>query len=156
MGLGVGTTQFHAGELHHEAVADVIGIFGLVGLRVRHNAQFHHLRICGVVQPEEVCAGFFQGRCILAHGRGAHAGEQLARAVAQALVQVRVDFIGNGAPLLGHLHLFLIIGELGEGARGHLLRGVVVSVRDVGDGYALGAVLLADPVGVREINADRS
>ena len=152
--LRVGPAQLHAGELHHEAVADVIGIFRLVGLRIRHNAQFHHLGIGRIIQAEEVCAGFFQGRCIFAHGGGAHARKQLPGGMAQALVQVRMDFVRNGAPFLGQLNLLFIIREFRQGAGGQLLRGIVVRMGDIGDGDALGAVLLANPVCVGEVDAD--
>ena len=38
VGLCVWTTEFDAGELDHQTVSDVIGIFGFVGLRIRHDA----------------------------------------------------------------------------------------------------------------------
>ena len=154
MGFGVGTAGLHTGELDHETVADVVGVFGLVGLGVGHNAQLYHLGIGGVVETKEVCAGLFQGRSIFTHRGGAYSGEELAGAVAQALVEVGVDFIGQGSPLLGQFYLFLIIGELGEGAGGHLLGAVIVGVGDVGNGHGLGAVLLADPVGIGQVDAN--
>ena len=154
VGLSVGAAKLHACELDHEAVADVIGVFGLICLRVRHYAKLYHLGVCGEIQAEKVCAGFLQGRCILSHGGGAYPGKKLAGAVSKAFVEVRVDFIGHGAPFLGKLYLLLIVRELREGARGHFLCGVVVGVRDVCDGDALGAVLLAYPVCVGKIDAD--
>ena len=77
MGLSVGASKFHAGELDHEAVADIICIFCLICLRIRHDAKFHHLGVCGIIQAEKVCSGFLKGRCIFSHCGGAHTGEEL-------------------------------------------------------------------------------
>ena len=154
MGLGVGPAQFHAVELHHQAVADVAVVFGLVGLRVGHDAQLDHLRVGGVVEAEQVGAGFLQGGGVFAHRRGGDARQQLAGAVAQAFVQVGMDLVGDGAPLLAAGDFRLVPGEFGEHALREFLRGIVIGMGDVRDRDALGAVVLADPVGVREVDAD--
>ena len=44
---------------------------------------------------------------------------------------------------------------MNSGAEGRLERGLVVGVGEVLDGHGLGAVVLADPVGVRQVDADR-
>ena len=137
VGLRVGTAKLHAGELDHEAVADVVGVFGLVSFRIRHYAKLYHLGICAEVQAEEVCAGFLQGSGIFTHGGGAYTGQKLAGAVAQALVQVCVDFAGNSAPLLLKLNLLVTVCKLLERACGQLLGGIIVGVGDVGNGDAL-------------------
>ena len=71
-------------------------------------------------------------------------------------MEVCMNLACNGAPLFLKLNLLIIVCELLEGACRKLLGSIIIGVGDVCDGYALGAVLLADPVGVREINADRS
>ena len=152
--LGVGTAEFDAAELHHQTVADVAGVFGLVGLGVRHDAELHHLRVGAVVQAEEVGAGFLQGGAVFAEGVGRSAGQQLAGAMPEALVKVGVDLVGDGEILLGEFYLFLVPCKLGQGALGAFLRRVVVCVRDVGYGDALRAMVPADPVGVGEVDAD--
>ena len=68
--LGVGTPQFHAGKLHHQTVADIVGILGLVGILVGHDTQLNHLGIGSKVETKEVGAGLLQGRCILTHSGG--------------------------------------------------------------------------------------
>ncbi len=78
VGLCVGAAQLHAGELHHQAVADIVGILGLVGILVRHDSQLHHLGVSGEIESEEVSAGLLQGRCILAHSGCGYTGQQLA------------------------------------------------------------------------------
>ncbi len=78
VGLGVGTSQFHAGELYHQTVADVVGVLSLVGILVGHDTQFNHLGICSEVETEQVCACLLQGRCILTHSGCGNARQQLA------------------------------------------------------------------------------
>ena len=69
-------------------------------------------------------------------------------------MKVGMYLVGDGEVLLGKLNLLLVPGELGQGTLGALLRGIVIRVCDVGDGHTLGAVLLADPVGVGKVDAD--
>ena len=68
VGLGVGTSQLHAGELNHQTVADVVGVLGLVGILVGHDTQLNHLGIGCEIESEQVGAGLLQGRCVLTHG----------------------------------------------------------------------------------------
>ena len=70
VGLGVGTSQLHASELHHQTVADIVGILGLVGILVGHDTQLNHLGIGCEIETEEVGACLLQGRCILTHSGG--------------------------------------------------------------------------------------
>ena len=155
MGLRIGPAKLHAVELHKEAVADIIGIFRLVGVGGRHNAELHHLGIGTVVQAEEVGAGLLQRGGIFAHRRGGNAGKKLAAAMAEAFVEIGVDLIRDGAvlPIKG---LFLIaVGEFVEDILGAFAGGEIVGVGNVGNGHRLGAVLLADPVGVGKVDANR-
>ena len=65
-----------------------------------------------------------------------------------------MDFVHVVAVFLDHVNLSLVPCELGEHALRVFEGRLVVGVGDVGDGDALGAVLLADPVGVGQVDAD--
>ena len=154
VGFGILLAQLDTGELGEDAVADVAAVFSLVGLLVGQDAQLDELLVSQVVKGEEVGAGLLQRGGELLEGAGGGAGQQLAGAVAQALVEVGVQVAGQRTVFSAERDLVLIPGELGEDALGRLGSGLCVGVGDVGDGHGLGTVLLADPVGIRQVDAD--
>ena len=154
MGFRIFLAEFHAGELGHDAVADVGGIFSLVGILVGHDAEFHHLGIGAVVEPEKVGAGFFERALVLAERSRGNPREKLAAAVPKTFVEVGVYLVHSVAELLCELDFRLVPGELGEHAVGLLEGCRVVCVGDVCDGDALGSVFLANPVRVGEVDSD--
>ena len=154
MGLGVLLAEFHPGELGHDAIAYITGILRLVRILVRHDAEFHHLGIGAVVQAEEVGAGFLEGALVFTECGGGDTGQKLAGAVSEALVEVGVDLIHVVAVLLDHVDFVLVVCKLLEHAVRTLEGRGVIGVGDVGYGHALGAVFLAYPVGIGQIDAD--
>ena len=62
--------------------------------------------------------------------------------------------IGIGAVFLAEVDLFLRVSELLEGAPRAFVGGLVVSFHQVGDGHRLGAIFLADPVSVGQVDAN--
>ncbi len=74
--------------------------------------------------------------------------------MAQALVQVRMDFVGDGAPFLGQFNFLFVVGKLLQGAGGQLLCCIVIGMGDIGDGDALGTMLLTNPVRIGQVDAD--
>ena len=89
---------------------------------------------------------------MLFKGIGVDAGEQLARAVAEALVQVGVQVVGDEQ---------VVVEQLGRGGvddellvEAVAVGGLVIGLGDVLDGDRLGAVGGAYPVGVGEVDAD--
>ena len=154
VGLGIGLAQLDTAELRHDAVADVAHIGCLVGVGAVEQAEFHQFRIGHVVEAEEVGAGFFQCGCEFLERVGRRSGQQLAGAVAEAFVQIGVQVVGDVAVLLAEVDLVLVPGEFREDALRALLRRKCVGVGDVGDGHRLGTMLLANPVGVGQVDAD--
>ena len=65
-----------------------------------------------------------------------------------------MDLGSIGAIFLGTRNLGLVPGELGQQALGLFVGGEIVGVRNIGYGYALGAVVAAYPVGVGQIDTD--
>ena len=152
--LGVLLAQFDAGELGEDTVADITAVFSFVGLLVGEDAQLHEFLVCQVIKGKEIGTRLLQGGGELLQRTGRGARKQLAGAVAQAFVQVGVEVAGQRAVFAAEGDLLVIPGELGEDALGRLGRRLCIGVGDVGDGHGLGAVLLADPVGVRQVDAD--
>ena len=155
MGFGIVPSQFHPAELDHQAVADITIVMRLIGLCRRHDAQFHQLRVCNIVEAEQVGAGFLQGGLIFAQGRCGHTRQQLAGTVSQALMQVGMHLVGILAVFLVGVDFLLRPGEFREGAVGRFHRGERIGMGDIGNGNALGTVLLADPVRIGQVDADR-
>ena len=154
VGFGIGLAQLDAAELRHDAVADVAHISCLVGLRAVEQAEFHQFRIGHVVEAEEVGTGFLERGGEFFQGVGRRAGQQLAGTVSEAFVKVGVQVVGDVAVFLAEVDFGLIPGKFRENALGALLRSERVGVGDVGNGHGFGPVLLADPVGVGQIDAD--
>ena len=146
--------RFDAHKLGHQTVHHIMVVSCLVGIGRREKAEFDHLRVCHIVKSEEVGARFLQRGAIGAQGIGVHPREELAGAVPKAFVEVRMQIVGLKAILLRLFDFLLAPHELlGEAAA---LRGFVVSLSDILDGNGLGTVVAANPVGVREVDANRS
>ena len=86
--------RLDAGELGEQTVHDVLVILSLIGVRIVEDAQFYQFGVTQVVESEEVGTAFLEGCTVGLEGIGVNTGEQLARSVAQALVQVGVQLVG--------------------------------------------------------------
>ncbi len=115
--------------------------------------QLDELRVAQVVEAEEVGARLFERRGIVLQLTALHARCQLARTVSETFVQVGVEIVADLAVFVDALAVF--------GAQHELLleavavRRAVVGVSDVVDGHRFRTVLLADPIGVGQIDTDR-
>ena len=76
--------------------------------------------------------------------------------MAEALVKVCVNLIGEGEVFLCHGDFIIVPCELGKGALRRFLRRVVVGVGDVGDGHRFRTVFATNPISVRKIDSNRS
>ena len=99
-------------QLGHQAVADLEVVFGLGRLEAGQEAQLDHLVVHHIVEGEEVGPRLLDRRVVVLERLGPDAGQELARAVAEDLVEVGVDVPGQGAVGLGPLEELRGIGEL--------------------------------------------
>ena len=76
--------------------------------------------------------------------------------MAEALVKVGVNFVGEGEVFLRQRDFLLVIGKFGHRALWRFLGSKVVGVGDVGDGHRFRTVFAANPVSVRKIDSNRS
>ena len=144
--------RLDARQLGHHAVEDILGITRLGDVERGNQPQFDQLRITQVVKPEQVGAGLFERRAVALQLAALDTRSQLARAVPQALMQVGVQVVGQ---LAVPLHPLAVLGAEHE----LLVETVAVSshvvgIGDVVDGDRLRAVLLANPVGIGQVDAD--
>ncbi len=86
---------FDAHELGHKAVEDILVVFGFVSVGIVEQTEFEQFGIGQIVEGEEVGACFFEGRTVGLEGVGVNTGEDAARAVAKALVEVGVEIVGD-------------------------------------------------------------
>ena len=84
---------------------------------------------------------------------GVGVGQKLTAAVSKAFVKVGVKVVGDGAVLLCSCNFLFAGGKFLE-ASATLQSCLVVGVSEVGNGYRLRAVVLANPVGVRQVDSD--
>ena len=82
--------RLDAHELCHEAVEHIFVVFGLIGVGVVAQTEFDELGIGEIVEGEEVGAGFFEWRSVGLECIGIDTGEETARSVAEAFVEVGV------------------------------------------------------------------
>ena len=144
VGLLYGSTRLDAYELCHQSVHHLSVVLSLVGLGVGEQSQFHHLGVAQVVESEEVGTGLLDGRAVSLQRIGVYTGEQFARAVAQALVQVGMEVAGESIVLFEQLALHITVYKFLVEAVAQCSH--VVCLGEVTDGHRLGAVCAAYPV----------
>ena len=145
--------RLDARQLGHHAVQDIFRIPGLRHIERGHQPQLDHFGIAQIVETEQVGARLFERRAVALQLAALDARSQLARTVAQTLVQVGVQVVGQLAVLVHHRTVVgtqheLLVEAVAVG-------GHIVGIGDVVDGHRLRAVFLADPVGVGQVDADR-
>ena len=148
-------TELHAAQLVLQAVPDLGLVDRLADVERRHEAEFDQPGIHDVVHRDEIGAGFLQRRRVALERflRGADAGIDLAGRMADHLVHVDVEQRAQCAVFLVARFFFLGVGELVRQAAGR--GGKLESFHEVAERDGLRAVLLADPVRVRQVDADR-
>ena len=143
----------YAHELRHRAVHHLLVVTGFVGFGVRQQTEFNEFRISEIIQSEQVGTCLFDGRGVFLQGVFRYARHQFTAAVTYALVQVGVQVAAQGAVLLADCKGLSINHKLL--AESVTLGCLVVSVHQVVDSHGLRAVLLTDPVGIRQVDTDR-
>ncbi len=142
-----------AHELGHHAVENVLVVFGLVCVRIVEETDFDEFRVGEVIEREEVGACFLDGRAVSLEGVTLCSGEELARTVAETLVEVGMEVIGDEEIFVKEVARGLVDDELFIEAVA--VRCCVVSLSDVFKRHALRAVGSANPVGIGKVYADR-
>ena len=141
-----------ADELRHQAVHHVGVVLRFEGVLRGEQAEVKQFFVAHIVEAEEVGTGFLDGAAVGLEGFGASAWEQLARAVAEALVEVGMEVVGDGVVLVDEGTFLVAIDEF-------LVEAVAVCSFGVGfgevaDGDGLRAVSGAHPVAVGQVDAD--
>ena len=70
-------------------------------------------------------------------------------------MQVGVYHVSIRAVSLAEVDFFLRVGKLSQGTPRAFVSGLVVGFHQVSDGHRLGAIVLADPVGIGQVDANR-
>ena len=144
VGLLYGSTRLDAHELCHQTIHHLSVVLSLVCLGIGEQSQFHHLGVAQVVESEEVGTGLLDGRAVSLQRIGVYTGEQFARAVAQALVQVGMEVAGEGIVLFEQLALHVAVYKFFIETVAQCCH--VVRLGEVTDGHRLRAVCAAYPV----------
>ena len=145
--------RLDAGELSHQTVHHVLIVSSFVSIGRGEQTQFQNFGIGHVVEGEEVGASLLERRAVSLQSIGVYTGEQLARAVTQTLVQVGVQVVGLEQVFVDEVALGVAPNELV--VESVTLGSLLVSLGNVFDGYRLGAVQVANPVGVGQVDTDR-
>ena len=144
--------RLDAHELRHEAVEQIGVIRCAVGLGIGQKPQLNQFRVGNVIEGEEVGSCLFDSAAVRFQCIGRHAGQELAAAVAETLVQVGVQVVADGIVAGNHLSRFLVGNKL---LAHPVFRSVfVVSIGDVGNRDALRAMHGTNPVGIGQVDAD--
>ena len=105
-----------------------------------------------IVQTEEIGSRLLYRIAIRLQGIRIGARKKLTAAVSQTLVKVGMQVVGDISILIHQRHSLLIDDKLIS--ESVALSRLVVGISQVADGNALRTVLLTDPVGIRQIDAD--
>ena len=147
-------TRLNAHQLCHQPIHDVFVILRLVCFGITQQSELDQLRIGQVVESEDVCPRLFQRRTVGTQRIGIGTLEQLPRGVTQALVKIGVQVVGDEAILIDSRVLCVVPNEFL--AKTVAERRLVVSLGDILNGDRLRAMILTDPVRVRQVDTDRS
>ncbi len=146
--------RLDAHELGHETVEDIFVVFGLIGIWIVKQTKFEQFRIGKIVESKEIGAGFFKSRAVSLESIGVNTGEQTARGMSKTFVKVCVEIVGDeeifvhevGCLLVNHKFLVESVA----------VRSLVVGLSDVFKRHRFRTVGGTNPVGIGEIDADRS
>ena len=126
-------TRLDTYELCHETIHHLTIVFSLVSFGIGYETKFYHLGVGQVVESEEVGACLLDGRAVSLQRIGVNTREQLARAVAETLVEVGVEVAGERVVLLDEAALFVAIYKLLVESATHSCH--IVGFGEVADGY---------------------
>ena len=138
--------------LGEQTVHQITVILRLESFIIRSQSQLNQLMISHIVQAEEIGPRLLYRIAIRLQGIRISARKKLTATMSQTLVKVGMQVIGDISILVHQRHSLLIDDKLIS--ESVALSRLVVGICQVADGNALRTVLLADPVGIRQIDAD--
>ena len=147
-------SRFDSHELCHQSIEKILVIFCFVGFGIVKQSQFDEFRIGEIIQREKVSASLFQSGAMGFERIRINARKHAARAVAETLVEVRVEIVGDEQVFVKKVarscvrHKFVIEAVA--------MRSLIVGLSDVLYGHGFRTVGGAYPVGVRQIYSNRS
>ena len=145
-------TLLDSDSLGEQTVHQITVILRLVSFIIRSQPQLNQLMVSHIVQTEEIGSRLLYRVAIRLQGIRIGARKKLTAAVSQTLVKVGMQVVGNISILVHQRHSLLIDDKLIS--ESVALSRLVVGISQVADGNALRTVLLTDPVGIRQIDAD--
>ena len=84
-------TRLDTHELRHCAVHHLLIVTGLVRILIRQQAQFNQFRVTQIIESEQVCTRFLDGRRVLFERVLTYSRHQLTATVTDTLVQIRMQ-----------------------------------------------------------------
>ena len=145
-------TRLDAYQLRHETIHDIRIILGLISLRIRQQSQVDKFLVSHVIQSKEVSTRLLDGIAISLERIRVCAGQELAGAMTQTLVEVRMEVITAIAILFDQSQCVGIDDKLLLEAR--TLSSLVIGIGDIRDGNALRAMSSPYPVCIGQVDAN--
>ena len=145
-------TLLDSDSLGEQTVHQITVILRLVSFIIRSQPQLNQLMVSHIVQTEEIGSRLLYRVAIRLQGIRIGARKKLTAAMSQTLVKIGMQVVGDISILIQQRHSLLIDDKLIS--ESVALSRLVVGISQVADGNALRTVLLTDPVGIRQIDAD--
>ena len=147
-------TRLDAVQLSHQTIHHLLVVASLISLGIGNDTQLYQLGIGHVIESKKVGASLFESRTVSLQSVGVDTGEQLARAVSQALMQVGVQVTCNTTILFEQFTLNIAVNKLF--VETVTLGSLGISLGYVVDSNRLRAMSGTYPVGIGEVDTDSS
>ena len=141
-------------QLCHQAIHYIFIVFGLISLCIRHKSEFHQLGISEIVQTEKIGTRLFQSRTVGLQSIRIGIGKQFTGTMSQAFMQIGMQIVGDESVFLQSFALLIAPDKfLIETIS---LRSFVICLSDILDRNGFRTMIAANPVGIRQVDANRS
>ena len=138
-------------ELGHETIHHLLVVEALVCLFILQQTELYQLRVSHIVETEQVGTCLLDSRSVLLERIFGNAWHEFARTVTYALVEVGMQVATSTCFFVHSNHLWanhkLLVEAIAFGC-------FVVGVGDIVDSNRLRTIVFANPVSIRQVDAD--